>query len=410
MNMTTRLELRPIESLKPYAKNARTHSRAQIKQLRKSLQEFGFVSPVLITAAGDVIAGHGRIEAARAEGILEIPCVLVEHLTDDQRRAYILADNRLAEAAGWDEDLVSSELLALRDAGLSIELTGFDVSAIKLDGGNFSGILESEKTEEYDAFVEKFKPKLTTDDCYTPANVYNALLAWALPRYQIEAAPIVRPFYPGGDYQKFTYPDGCVVIDNPPFSILSEICRWYSKRGIRFLLFAPHLTLFPTASGEMNYLPLGIGLTFENGANISIGFVTNMGNLRIEASPELYAAIKAAEDSNRAAETAELPNYEYPPELVTSSMFSPLLRNGFGFSVPRNACSFTRALDAQREAGKAIFGAGMLISEKAAAEKAAAEKAAAEKAAAGKAAAGKADEKWQLSEREQEIVRGLANA
>lgn len=145
MNMTTRLELRPIESLKPYANNARTHSPAQIKQLRKSLQEFGFVSPVLITAAGDVIAGHGRIEAARAEGISEIPCVLVEHLTDDQRRAYILADNRLAEAAGWDEDLVSSELLALRDAGLCIELTGFDASAIKLDGGNFSGLLESKK-------------------------------------------------------------------------------------------------------------------------------------------------------------------------------------------------------------------------------------------------------------------------
>ena len=79
MNMTTRLELRPIESLKPYAKNARTHSPSQIKQLRKSLQEFGCVSPVLITAAGDVIAGHGRIEAARAEGISEIPCVLVEH-------------------------------------------------------------------------------------------------------------------------------------------------------------------------------------------------------------------------------------------------------------------------------------------------------------------------------------------
>lgn len=401
MNMTTRLELRPIESLKPYAKNARTHSPAQIKLLRKSLQEFGFVSPVLITAAGDVIAGHGRIEAARAEGIAEIPCVLVEHLTDDQRRAYILADNRLAEAAGWDKGLVSSELLALRDAGLSIELTGFDASAIKLDGGNFSGLLESKKTEEYDAFVDKFKPKLTTDDCYTPANVYNALLAWALPRYQIEAAPIVRPFYPGGDYQNFTYPDGCVVIDNPPFSILSEICRWYSKRGIRFLLFAPNLTLFSTASGEMNYLPLGIGLTFENGANIAIGFVTNMGNLRIEASPELYTVIKAAEDSNRAAETAELPTYEYPPEVLTSSMLTPLLRYGFGLSVPRDASSFTRALDKQREAGKSIFGAGMLISEKAAAEKAAAEKAVAEKAAA---------EKWQLSEREREIVRGLANA
>lgn len=132
MNMTTRLEVRPIESLKPYANNARTHSPAQIKQLRRSLREFGFVSPVLITAAGDVIAGHGRIEAARAEGISKIPCVLVEHLTDDQRRAYILADNRLAEAAGWDEGIVSAELLALRDAGFDLTLTGFSPSDILL--------------------------------------------------------------------------------------------------------------------------------------------------------------------------------------------------------------------------------------------------------------------------------------
>lgn len=132
MNMTTRLELRPIESLKPYVDNARIHSPAQIKQLRRSLREFGFVSPVLITAAGDVIAGHGRIEAARAEGISEIPCVLVEHLTDEQRRAYILADNRLAEAAGWNEDIVSSELLALRDAGIDIALTGFSPADVLL--------------------------------------------------------------------------------------------------------------------------------------------------------------------------------------------------------------------------------------------------------------------------------------
>ena len=117
MNMTTRLEIRPISELIPYANNARIHSPEQIDKLRRSLREFGFVSPVLIDAAGNVIAGHGRLEAARLEGITEAPCVPVEHLTEDQRRAYILADNRLAEDAGWDEALVSSELLALRAAG-----------------------------------------------------------------------------------------------------------------------------------------------------------------------------------------------------------------------------------------------------------------------------------------------------
>lgn len=132
MNMTTRLEIRPISELIPYFNNARTHSPEQINKLRRSLREFGFVSPVLIDAAGNVIAGHGRLEAARLEGITEAPCVPVEHLTEAQRRAYILADNRLAEDAGWDEALVSSELLALRDAGLDLSLTGFGAADVAL--------------------------------------------------------------------------------------------------------------------------------------------------------------------------------------------------------------------------------------------------------------------------------------
>ena len=132
MKMTERLERRKISELIPYANNARTHSPAQIELLRRSLREFGFVSPVLIDAAGNVIAGHGRIEAARLEGIEEAPCVLVEHLSDAQRRAYILADNRLSEAASWNDELVSSELLALRSEGMDITLTGFAASDIAL--------------------------------------------------------------------------------------------------------------------------------------------------------------------------------------------------------------------------------------------------------------------------------------
>ena len=132
MNMPSKLEVRKISELIPYENNARTHPPEQLEKLRRSLREFGFVSPVLIDAAGNVIAGHGRLEAARLEGITEAPCVPVEHLTEDQRRAYILADNRLAEDAGWDEALVSSELLALRDAGLDLSLTGFDSAEICL--------------------------------------------------------------------------------------------------------------------------------------------------------------------------------------------------------------------------------------------------------------------------------------
>lgn len=131
--MPEQLERRPISELVPYARNARTHSDAQIAQLRASIREFGFINPVLIDAAGNIIAGHGRVLAAQAEGMTEVPCVLVEHLSDAQRRAYILADNRLAEMSGWDLDMVAIELGDIRDAGLDLTLTGFTEADLELE-------------------------------------------------------------------------------------------------------------------------------------------------------------------------------------------------------------------------------------------------------------------------------------
>lgn len=98
--------------------------------------------------------------------------------------------------------------------------------------------------ESYEEFVEKFKPKKTTDDCYTPPAIYEAVKDWAVKEYGIDPAKIVRPFYPGGDYERYEYPEGCVVLDNPPFSILSKILRFYDERGIAYFLFAPTLTIF----------------------------------------------------------------------------------------------------------------------------------------------------------------------
>jgi len=126
-----RMELVDITKLIGYARNARTHSKEQILQLRSSLREFGFVAPVLITGDYSIIAGHGRIEAAKAEGYTEVPCVFVEHLTDAQKRAYILADNRIALNAGWDEELLALEFAELKDLGLDLALTGFDLGEIE---------------------------------------------------------------------------------------------------------------------------------------------------------------------------------------------------------------------------------------------------------------------------------------
>lgn len=136
---TTQMELISIEKLVPYINNARTHSAEQIKKLRSSLREFGFINPVIIDKDYGIIAGHGRVMAAKEEGISEVPCVLVDYLTDAQKKAYILADNRFALDAGWDEELLRIEIENLQGEDFDVSLTGFDeseISALFDDGGN----------------------------------------------------------------------------------------------------------------------------------------------------------------------------------------------------------------------------------------------------------------------------------
>lgn len=131
MTTTTKFELVDINRLVPYANNARTHSPAQINKLRSSLREFGFINPVIIDRDFGIIAGHGRVLAAREEGITEIPCVYADHLTEAQKKAYIIADNRMAMDAGWDEELLRVEIEALQEASFDLALTGFDEKEIK---------------------------------------------------------------------------------------------------------------------------------------------------------------------------------------------------------------------------------------------------------------------------------------
>ncbi len=119
-----------VERLVPYARNARTHSRAQVRQIADSIARFGFVNPVLVSAAGEIIAGHGRVAAAKLLGLAEVPVLELAHLSEAERRAYVLADNRLAEAAGWDRGLLAVELQALIDVDFEVELTGFALAEI----------------------------------------------------------------------------------------------------------------------------------------------------------------------------------------------------------------------------------------------------------------------------------------
>lgn len=120
-----------IDDLIPYANNAKKHGVKQINQIRASLREFGFVTPVLIDFDNNIIAGHGRVEAARAEGMSEVPCVVVTNLSEAQRKAYILADNRLSETAVWDKDLLKIELKGLEALDFDVGIVGFDAECLK---------------------------------------------------------------------------------------------------------------------------------------------------------------------------------------------------------------------------------------------------------------------------------------
>lgn len=158
MRTTTEMQLVSTDKLIPYVNNARTHSAEQVNKLRSSLREFGFINPVIIDCDFNVIAGHGRIEAAKAEGILEVPCVFADYLTEAQKKAYILADNRMALDAGWDEELLRVEIEALQAESFNIGLTGFDESEI---ADLFAGDKNDVKDDDFDVDGELEKPPVT---------------------------------------------------------------------------------------------------------------------------------------------------------------------------------------------------------------------------------------------------------
>lgn len=422
MAKTTEMVEVALSSLKPYERNAKLHPTEQIERLKESIREFGFISPCLIDNENNIIAGHGRVEAAKSLGLESVPCVYVEGLTDAQRRAYILADNRLTELARWDEELVAIELEELADADFVVELTGFELPEEKVDwftDRERNDESRQEGNEEYNDFLEKFEVKKTTDDCYTPDNIYEVVADYVERQYGVNRANFVRPFYPGGDYENEEYPEGCVVVDNPPFSILAQIVRFYVERGVKFFLFAPTLTLFSADEPTVCNVCTSNTIRYENGAMVNTGFKTNLENgIAVKTSPVLHNAIEDANRENKHSAAKELPRYEYPKEVITSAMVSTWCVQGVEFSVPRAECLKITALDKQKEKDVGIFGGGYLLSDRQAAK---AEKAAKD---AKEAVRAKIREKsllldggevtedgkivWVLSEREREIVDELS--
>ena len=247
--------------------------------------------------------------------------------------------------------------------------------------------------QEYAAFLAKFEAKKTTDDCFTPPEAFAAAHRWAAEEYGLHGRRIVRPFYPGGDFVCFDYQPGDVVLDNPPFSIISKIRDFYDQRGIDYFLFAPTLTLLSIRAPTM--LVVGVNIEYANGAKINTSFITSLSpEIRIRTAPALRQALMDAQPKRKA-----LPKYAYPPNVRNAALLERIAP--VDFSVGASESEFIASMDSQRDAGKGVFGGGYLLSDSAAA---------ALQDAEAKAAEAKADVEtieWRLSERERAIIERL---
>lgn len=210
---------------------------------------------------------------------------------------------------------------------------------------------------DYNSFVDKFKAKKTTDDCYTPEAVYDVVADYVR-AHGGEGREFVRPFFPGGDYQSYDYPEGCVVVDNPPFSIYAKIVRWYLARGIHFFLFAPALTTI-VQGADVTYIIASASVIYANGANVRTSFVTNLPAWsadRIVLDGDLKARLEAA----CKIKTNHCEQRSYDRHIMSSALFNKY--SDCTLTIAKHECHTKRNLDVLREQGRSMFGGVILIS------------------------------------------------
>ena len=397
--------------------NPRAWTDREVRRLAKSMK----ATPELAEARGCIVVPHEgryvvlggnlRLEGAKSLKWRDIMCaVLPEDTKPAKLQEIVLKDN--SSFGSWDLSLLRRDWAEFDLPEWGIEVTwdtaGPDPTRTETEQETIERMQRefqermaageiSEEDEEYQEFLEKFKLKKTTDDCYTPAPVYDAVARYVEETYGVSRAKFVRPFYPGGDYQREKYPADCVVVDNPPFSIMAEILKFYDERGIRFFLFAPTLTLFSSSSSSSTCtaLPCALAVIYENGASVNTSFLTNLEpkHIRLRSAPKLHAMVQAGVDEYVKTLRKMLPKYSYPPHIITSAWVGALSRLGIEFSVPVDESETISRLDSQKESGKAIFGNGYIVSDAVKAER---EKAEREKA-----------ERWELSDRELAIIKRL---
>lgn len=201
---TQELQQVEISKLVPYANNSRTHSKEQLKKLQSSIREFGFVNPILIDRKYNIIAGHGRVLAAKEDGLETVPCVFVDHLTEAQKKAYIIADNRLAEDAGWDKDLLAIELESLMELDFEIDLLGFDAAELN----TLLNSAEDVQEDDFDVEEELKNPTVTKQGDL-----------WLLGRHRLICGDSTK----SGTYERLM--DGKkanLIVTDPPYNVKYE--------------------------------------------------------------------------------------------------------------------------------------------------------------------------------------------
>ena len=387
--------------------NPRQWKKDDIERLARSLQEtpeLFEMRPCIVYPLGAkyiVLGGNMRLTAARSLKLTEVPCVIVpEGTPTDKLKEIVIKDN--GSFGEWDYDELANawDDLPLTDWGVP----AWDVKSpeeMKLTTEGRKG------AEGYDEFVDKFNEELplTTDDCYTPPEVYEAVKKFVSENVTpLEGRKIVRPFFPGGNYEDLKqYPKGCIVLDNPPFSIFTQIVRFYLANNIDFWLFGPQLTL-TTPRADCCYCPFLVPVVYENGAKVSTGFVTNLRpGVRIWVDNRLREEVIKIQKQE-----PSVPIYSYPDVAMSAAVVGKIA-NGGSLEIMSDECVFINNLDGMKEIGKGIFGGGFLMSQAAAKRaKTAIEKA---RVAADKARAIEDEAraiKIKLSPREQEIVNKLS--
>ena len=314
------IETVPTDTLKPYKNNAKIHTPEQVQQIANSILKFGNIDPIGVWTNKkgelEIVEGHGRHQALLALGIKDAPIIRLDHLSDEERRAYALTHNQLTMNTGWNLETLKVELDDIEN--IEMESIGFNFN---IDSPQFTlGTQDSldsandglQDNEEYQKFLEKFEQPKTTDDCYTPQEIYQTVHDWVFKEYNLPPDTLVlRPFYPGGDYANYNYPPNSVVIDNPPFSILAQICRHYDANNIRFFLFAPGLTLAAGKTDTVSLLCTGAAITYENNAKVLTSFITNLEPQPcIRTTPDLLAQLKKVQQQK----DRTLTKYDFPPK------------------------------------------------------------------------------------------------